>query len=290
MKHILVPTDFSPCAIGALKVAAKIARQTGAAISLVHTYAVPVYGFTSGHLMYDGVALTKITEEINDELQRIAEMEEIKDLQVSKLLLADTAIVQMLNHDQLADVDLIVMGTYGTSGVREDLLGSNAEKVIRHAKCPVLCVREEHGDHFNANDMVFASSFFGEVDDHFPKVVQMAELFGARIHLLYVNTPAGFRTTPVIRRQMEQFREKFNLNEATINVYNEYTVEDGVLQFARDTGADMIAMETHGRTGLAHLFLGSITEDVANHTRLPLLSVKIEEPVIDTGVIFPDMR
>ncbi len=64
MKRIVVPTDFSNCAMSALKVAAQISKQMDAVLSLVHTYAVPVYGFTSGQVMYDGKELGKIKQEI----------------------------------------------------------------------------------------------------------------------------------------------------------------------------------------------------------------------------------
>ena len=290
MKHILIPTDFSNCALSALKVGAAIAHKTGASLSLVHTYTIPVYGFTSGQLMYDGPALTKMTDEISDELHQIAGMPELEGLVVKKLLLSDATVEQMLHHDDLQDVDLIVMGTHGTSNLGQDILGSNAERMIRHARVPVLCVREGHEENFEIKNIVFASSFFGEVEATFPSVKKMADLLGARVHLLNVITPGHFQTTAVANRQMNDFVEKFELKDATTNIYNEYTVEEGVLRFARDKSCDMIAMETHGRKGIAHLFLGSITEDVANHTDLPLLSIRIKEYPAPKGAIFPEMR
>ncbi len=56
---------------------------------------------------------------------------------------------------------------------------------------------------------------------------------------------------------------------------SDYTVEKGVLNFANKIGADLIAVATHGRTGIAHFFEGSISEDIANHAVLPVMTFKI---------------
>ena len=77
---------------------------------------------------------------------------------------------------------------------------------------------------------------------------------------------------------MRAFARKFYLDNYTVNVINDNSIEEGVLHFSRELEADMIAMETHGRTGLAHLINGSITEHVVNHINRPILSVKIKDP------------
>jgi nucleotide-binding universal stress UspA family protein len=59
-----------------------------------------------------------------------------------------------------------------------------------------------------------------------------------------------------------------------IHVYNDIDEQEGTLNFANEVGADMIAMGTHGRRGLAHLFTGSIAEDVVNHVQCPMWTYK----------------
>jgi nucleotide-binding universal stress UspA family protein len=288
MKRIVVPTDFSECSMSALKVATQIADKIDAVISIVHTYELPIYGFTSGQLMYDGNELGKVKQEINEELQRIADLDFIQDQTVERFLLPEYSVDQIVEHELLKTADLIVMGTNGTNGVGEDIIGSNTEKIIRKSECPVLAIREGAEKTFNPHKMVFASTFYGEVYDRFDAIKKFAQLFNSEIHLLHVNTPSDFMTTEVSDNLMNSFKEKFGLSLATINVYNDETIEDGVLNFSRRIGADIIAMETHGRTGIKHILNGSITEDVANHTRLPVLTFKIKKQKKGKGVIFPD--
>ena len=67
-----------------------------------------------------------------------------------------------------------------------------------------------------------------------------------------------------------------NLNKINdIQYISDYTVEEGVLTFANLVGADLIAVPTHGRRGISHFFSGSIGEDIANHSTLPVITFKI---------------
>ena len=61
----------------------------------------------------------------------------------------------------------------------------------------------------------------------------------------------------------------------TLNIYNDYSVEKGILSFARDHEAQLIGISTHGRKGLSHFFNGSISEDMVNHAKMPVITFKI---------------
>jgi nucleotide-binding universal stress UspA family protein len=66
-----------------------------------------------------------------------------------------------------------------------------------------------------------------------------------------------------------------DLDELSLNVYNDVTVEKGVLNFAKSINAGLIGISTHGRKGLAHFFNGSISEDLVNHANRPVVTFKI---------------
>ena len=65
------------------------------------------------------------------------------------------------------------------------------------------------------------------------------------------------------------------IKKYTTTIYNDLSVEEGILDFSRGIDADMIAMATHGRKGFFHVVNGSLTEDIVNHTTFPVLSVKL---------------
>jgi K+-sensing histidine kinase KdpD len=97
----------------------------------------------------------------------------------------------------------------------------------------------------------------------------------AKMHLLYVNTPSGFKTTPKAYELMESFVKDMGAENYTLNVYNDVSVEKGILGFAADNKVDIIGMSTHGRKGIAHFFNGSISEDLVNHAQMPVITFKI---------------
>jgi nucleotide-binding universal stress UspA family protein len=71
---------------------------------------------------------------------------------------------------------------------------------------------------------------------------------------------------------METFAKKLKLENYTLNIFNDYSEEEGIIRFSESINADMIAMATHGRKGFAHVLVGSIAEDVVNHAKRPVLT------------------
>ena len=71
------------------------------------------------------------------------------------------------------------------------------------------------------------------------------------------------------------FIEGHDVGDYTLNIYNDISVEAGILNFTKLIEADVIILNTHGRRGLAHLFNGSIGEDLANHAKLPVITFKL---------------
>ena len=61
----------------------------------------------------------------------------------------------------------------------------------------------------------------------------------------------------------------------SVHIYNDISIEKGILNFASETNANLIGMGTHGRRGLAHFFNGSVSEDLVNHANMPVMTFKI---------------
>jgi nucleotide-binding universal stress UspA family protein len=288
MKRILVPTDFSECAGWATEVAAGIAKKTGSRLYLLHIIQIPTYESNTSLDSYSDIAESLfVMKLVKQKFTELLKQPYLQGVNVQELVLFDSVYEAISKHAKENEIDLIVMGTHGSSGVKELLIGSNTEKIIRTSDVPVLSIKSKMLD-FKPRNIVFASNFYGESMRNFDRIRSFARLFDATIHLLKVNTPNNFETTAYSERLMASFVEKAGLTDYTSNIYNEEKIEDGIHHFADRVGADLIAMETHGRTGVAHLLTGSITEGVANHSRLPVLSVKIEKEILRRNVIFPD--
>ncbi len=154
------------------------------------------------------------------------------------------------------------------------LVGSNTEKVVRNSEIPVLVIKQESKD-FKIENIVFASNFKKENKKAFPKILDFALLFNAKLHLLKINTIHNFETTKESSEAIKNFISGFDIGEFTLNIYNDVSIEAGILNFSKIIDADMILLNTHGRRGLAHLFSGSIGEDLVNHAKLPVITFKL---------------
>ncbi len=105
-------------------------------------------------------------------------------------------------------------------------------------------------------------------------------MIGARVHLVYVNLPnINFKSTEEMKKQVELFMSVTHYGNTIKNeqvvCLNDYSTEEGIYNYAKSIDADLIAIPTHGRQGLAHFFKGSIGEDIANHASLPVLTFRL---------------
>lgn len=170
--------------------------------------------------------------------------------------------------------DLIVMGSHGATGYKEMFIGSNTEKVVRNSHIPVLVIKNDHPV-FNIENFVFATDCEMETKHTFREAINFADKIGAKIHIVYINTANNFKTSKDAQDCLEEFVRGEDLKNYSLNIYNDVTVEKGILNFARSIDAGLIGISTHGRKGLAHFFNGSISEDLVNHANQPVITFKI---------------
>ncbi len=282
IKKILVPTDFSPEAKNALDMAAQIAKKVGASITLLHALDVPYAGGTTAS---DGISVGAVGgegfgNELGVFIGKLMELTRSK-IQDEKDRHPEVNIVEHVIFDDMArsldsiiskeETDMIVMGTHGQDGVEEMFLNSNAEKVIRTAKVPVLTVKL-FNKHAEFKKIAFASNFVNVPEKVIAKFKQFQKLFGSHVDFVKIITPNTFETTLETTNAINKFIRENNFENCSVHAFNYYTEEEGIRAFAETHRCDLITMTTHGRTGLAHLLFGSIAEDVANHSLLPVLT------------------
>ncbi len=264
IKHILVPYDFSDCATDALRVAAKLARLTKATLHLVHVYEDMTDFHSSNHRM---------REEIELRLDQVPELPFLQGIPMKRFMLRQFGITEMFRNEQLRNMDLVVMGSNGARGLG-GMVGSNTQRVVRIAPMPVLVIKHNVED-FDVKDMVYASNFTPTDIEKFDSFLPIVRLFDPKVHLLKVNTPGSFQRSTDSYKAIDAFLQRHELRKFSTTIYNDLSVEEGILGFARAIDADMIAMATHGRKGFFHVVNGSVTEDIVNRTTFPVLSVKL---------------
>ena len=274
MKRILVPTDFSEHARYASKVAAQIARKNNAEIYLLNLLDLPTH---MNDAVNSGVNIPEVMLYLAKTKERLAEMMEepfFEGLTVHAEARLERAFDGIVRYSKENNSDLIVMGSHGASGFQEMFIGSNTEKVVRASDLPVIIIKSEM-EEFTIDKFVFASDFSNEIKKPFQKIVEFANLFEAKLDLVMINTPNSFKTNTVAEHIMQNFVSGFPLKNYSLHIYNDANIEKGIINYSNKVNADLIGIATHGRTGLAHFFNGSIIEDLVNHAVKPVVTFRI---------------
>ncbi len=277
MKKIIVPIDFSEHSEYALKTAAKLAKKNDAELLALHMLEMSDVLLTKSdsEQQQKAVFFLKLVEK---KFNSFLNQEYLKDVKVTPVVKHFKVFSEVNDAAKENDADLIVMGSHGTSGFKEFIVGSNTERVVRNADIPVLVVKNELNS-VDFGTVVFATNFEEENVRPYLNATKLFDLLGAKLVLLYVNLPnEHFKSSVEIEKKIAEFlvTADGNLDRIDDVAYQaDYSVEQGVLNFANKVGADLIAIPTHGRKGVSHFFAGSIGEDIANHSSLPVMTFKI---------------
>lgn len=291
---ILVPTDFSETAQAAADWALEIARTQGATVHLLHVLTLPAprphYAPAPPDLQQ---ALQKAAvEQLDAEAERLAGrgIEVVTDLEIG---IPSQVIVHF--SEKLAPA-LMVIGTRGLTGLSHLLLGSTAERVVQHSRCPVLTIHpEDAGKHRTLSTIVVPTDFSSDAELAIHASRRLLEPLEENTRLVLVhafNLPVEYTAYGPIPTSVSYLEDtgleaQEHLDRLAAELRGEgLTVEtvaregyppEVIVSEAERIGADLIAMGTHGRSGLAHLLLGSTAERVVQKAPCPVMTVRRQE-------------
>jgi nucleotide-binding universal stress UspA family protein len=275
MKKILVPTDFSDFGKIAENTALSIAEKSKATVEFMHLMDIPKY------LNQSATASSELPEELKSKIGNahqymndLVHRAEKLGLNAKSYITETSGIDVIKNHINQHDIDLVVIGSHGSSGLKEAFLGSNTQRVLRSVSAPVLVVKHKMPEQIT--NLVFASTFKEDVHSAFGKILNIAKIFHANIHLLYVNMPYNFEDNNTTLDRIQEFTSKYPTQHFKQHIYNAFDEESGILKFSKANGIDLIATTTHGKSGFMQMLSPSITESLANHSSLPVLSINVK--------------
>ncbi len=274
MKNILVPTDFSKQASYALDFALELAKKTDAKITVLNVVEMPISAAADpmgAPVVHDWGAdfIKSITEVNRNKMKELSQKGDF-DTQVEAGIMLDTALSFISNNN----IDLVIMGTKGATGLKEIFIGSNAEKIVRYSPCPVVTIAYP-AEVEDIDKIVFGIDLSGNEGKIVDDVKKLHDLLNATIHFIYINTPHVLTNEEEIIRKMRTFAEENEFIDYTVNIRKSTQRDSGIIEFAKEISADMIAMSSSRRKGLAHLFLGSLAEDLVNHSPMPVWTISL---------------
>ncbi|EPR74419.1 UspA [Winogradskyella psychrotolerans RS-3] len=276
MKKIIVPVDFSKYSEYALETGAALAKQHNSELIVMHMLEMSesIFSASSTERGEENAFMLMVA---NKKFETFLDQPYLEGLEVTPMVKYHKVLKEVAEVATDVRADLIVMGSRGHSDHDGVFTGSNTEKVVRYSNTPVLVVKSKPKS-VNFEHIVLATDFSEESIPAVKKSLELLFKLGQKTTLLHINSPnLAFLSTDEIDEKISIFLKLAKLNESDVTIarISDHNVEDGVSNFARKQQADAVAMITHGRKGLSHFFGGSISEDVVNHSKLPVITFKL---------------
>jgi nucleotide-binding universal stress UspA family protein len=276
MKKIIIPVDFSKYSEFALETGAALAKQHNAELIVMHMLELSesIFSASSSDRNEETAFMLMIA---NKRFKEFLDKPYLEDIYVTPIIKHHKVLKEVSEVANQEKADLVIMGSRGHNDYDGVFTGSNTEKVIRYSNTPVLVVKSKPTSVIY-NNIILGTDFEEDSISAVKNSLELLRKLAKNVTLLHVNLPnLGFLSTDEINEKIEDFLKLSKLeNERPNLAYTaDHNVEDGILNYAKRNNADALAIITHGRTGLNHFFGGSISEDLVNHSKLPVVTFKL---------------
>lgn len=273
---ILVPTDFSEQSNIALEQSYNLAREYNAEITLLY-------------VIEDSGMLAKLfsSEQHEDHRKNVqyqldllaAAVEKKSKIAVSTLIAKGVIYEKIAEVADLINATMIIMGTNGGEGLKKRFIGSNALRVARESKIPVITIRGKH--HRNGcKNIVLPLDLTKQTREKVSKAIELSRLFnGAAVRVVSVLfTTDEFLVNRLTRQlgQVKAFLEKEGVEctaEIIKSIKSNETLAQNILEYATQVDGDLIMIMTQQEVDFTKYFIGSAAQEIIHHSTIPVMSI-----------------
>lgn len=262
---ILVPIDFSENSIKALETALSLANEKKTNILLVHVIEL-VYDFAS----QAEIALTSLHSDGEAQMKKIIKTYEDRKIPMQSVVLEGTAAITIARIAEEEEVDLIVMGTQGASGIKKTLIGTVTVNLVKESSCPILIIPAQTKVK-EINKLTLALEFSDHEEDFLDWVAELSDQWKLDLEIIHIQASKGFREKLQLLGAGRYFSEKYPELNVKIKSSFDEDPSHGLERFM-EKEKDMILGMCHKHRNLwEQLSKKSHSIEMAYHTHIPLL-------------------
>lgn len=276
LKNLLAPIDFSPVSFNALNTAISISVKHGASLNIIHVLENTRFLYTAAGGLSAIALLPELLRTANEKLNEIAsKIRKEHNINVRYGVLTGNpaeAICQEASRDH---ADLVVLGSHGTSNLKEVLIGSTAYTVVRSSSAPVLSVPDDNS-WLDFRKILFPIRTHSNSFEKYEFVRPIIKKEGSSVFLAAIvdkNDP----------------NSHFQVENTTEDIYNKLVAEEvicgvqfyecknqarQVLEIANSEKPDLIVITSTIGRSIWDFFLVPYPQDIVNHSRFPVLSIR----------------
>lgn len=281
MKKILVPTDFSEHAAYALSYAVALANAIDASLYILHA----CWQFDERYTRYRHLIQEHNARALQEAKNKMTALKEnitkAESLKIETCIFNGEVQETILYFSQREHIDLIVMGTKGSSGLSA-IMGSVTAGIIQRSTIPVLVIPKEYRWN-EPTKILFATKHFEEKQHILEPVVFFADLFNAKVSVAKFTDEDTAETADYIENAelligyMKKLKKNYNTLQIEAQHLSGSELEETLQQHISNDGVDMLAMVTYQRSLLERLFSPSSTKKMATYTKVPLMIIPFND-------------
>jgi len=274
IKHILIPVDFSETSLLALEHGTFMAKLFKVNITLVHVIETYTIKIDFPEISFGNKQ--NISSLIEDKLEELAAtVKHETGGNVDILVKTGKIAKKIVETAKEVNASLIIMGTHGTSGIEEFFVGSNAYRVVTESDCPVISV-QTHVKKIGFSNILLPIDDSKHSREKARYVVEIAKHYNSKIHIagiLNTDDKETLRKFKIKIEQVEHYLKKHDILYTTEMLHGN-NVADVALKEAKRIKADLIAVTTEQDYDVTGLFIGPSAQQVVNHSKIPVMSIK----------------
>lgn len=286
--RIVVPVDFGEQSMIALHQASRLAKMINAELTLL--YVAEGGGLFGRNPLQDEETKKEITAKM-DEL--IAATEKNEGVKVDQVIAHGSVYEKVAEVAEMLNARFIVMGTNGGSGgnIRRRFIGSNALRVVRESKVPVITIKGKH-HRDGCKNIVLPLDLTKETREKVSKAIEFAKMYGADIRIVSVLfTTDEFIVNRLTRQlsQVKSFIEKAGVHstaEIIKGIKGEESLGQIIIDYTNKVEGDLLLIMTQQETDITELFIGSAAQEIINKSDVPVLSL-VPSPKKDLAEFLP---
>jgi len=276
IRSILVPIDFSQVSLNALETAVAISKRQLTTLTLIHVVentfrlVVPEAGAAAGSI------LPELIRKANEDLNELAKsLRTQHDLVVNHTIQSGNPADEICSWGHQKAIDLIVMGTHGASGLREFFMGSNAYRVVKNAPCPVMTLPGTQA-WTNFKKILFPVRMIPNALDKYDVLRPIVRKNNSTLFIAGIVKQRDKSGYTEMEKLVETVRRKIDEDHVTCRseVLFAEDVAKQVLNVSAEEKPDLIVITATLDSSLKDFFLGPYTQDIVNHSRFPVLSIR----------------
>ncbi|HMV10016.1 MAG TPA: universal stress protein [Cyclobacteriaceae bacterium] len=272
--NILVPTDFSKLSLVAIEYAISMANRINGSVTLLHVmdnFVKP----TRASMQEEAKAISREAsvlarqrfEPIVAEAEKLSKTGNPIVVKIRKGRSFSNTVRLFAKRNQ---IELIVMGTKGASGLSKYVLGSNTVSVMDASRIPVLAVPSRA--RFNNFKNIIYAADLKYLESEIGVLKPYLKLLDATLHVLHVCDKT--KSEEELQNKVKSILKQVDYRKSTVMIKSGKPIDRVIDSYVKELKADMVAMFTHKRTAYENLFHRSVTKKMAFQSHVPLLAFK----------------